>query len=57
MAKKVSLKKNDSGMKKTALVRIRDVVLFIAFDDKKVSGTCTSPDGSTRTFESELKEV
>lgn len=56
MAKKISVKKSD-GPKKTALIRIGDAVLFIAFDEKKVSGTVTGASGATQSFDCELREV
>ena len=56
MAKKASVKKSD-GPKKTALIRIGEAVLFIAFDEKKVSGTVTGASGTTQSFDCELKEV
>lgn len=56
MAKKISVKKSD-GPKKTALISIGDAVLFIAFDEKKVSGTVTGASGATQSFECELQEV
>ena len=56
MAKKASVKKSD-GPKKTALIRIGEAVLFIAFDEKKVSGTVTGASGATQSFDCDLKEV
>lgn len=56
MAKRATVKKTD-GPKKTALIRIGEAVLFISFDEKKVSGTVTGPEGTTQKFECELKEV
>ena len=56
MAKRATVKKTD-GPKKTALIRIGEAVLFIAFDEKKVSGTVTGPEGTTQKFECVLKEV
>ena len=55
MAKKKKAEK--AVMKKTAMVKIADTVLFIAFNDEQVNGTVTKEDGSTQTFTCELKEV
>lgn len=52
-----SKKKNEDQIKKTALIRIADAVLFIAFDDKTVTGTLTRPDGKTQKFTCDIEEV
>ena len=56
MAKKATAKKSD-GPKKTALIRIGETVLFVSYDEKKVSGTITAASGKTQSFDCELKEV
>ena len=52
-----SKKTKEDQIKKTALINIADAVLFIAFDEKTVTGTVTRPDGKTQKFTCDIEEV
>lgn len=57
MPKTKQQKNRKPPMKKTALIRLSNVTLFITFDDETITGTITKADGTTQLFSDSLKEV
>lgn len=60
-AKKKEAKKEkkelDIASKRTAMIHLADSVLFVGFDNIKISGTLTQADGKTYFYDALLEEV
>lgn len=58
MAKKKNEKKKmDISTVRTALIRLADSTLFVAFSNVEISGTLTQADGKSYHYKAELEEL